>query len=180
MRILLVTPTAVLPFVISQVLNPENNYCAIVTDDIAAAKNFAKNVGMPENIFYPFYDLKECLEDFHYDCVVSYSNDHIDGKHLAESLNYCKVPPKKYVSLSYLNSPRHFLLKAALDYYKQHAAEFEMIATGLSYISYALNFYQFKKNLFNFAMYSQDLYYDYQIAKYVFSTNKGGDGLVTR
>ena len=115
---------------------------------------------MRDHLIYPFYELKECIENFYYDCTLSIAND-VVGDILNSNLKYCEVPQKKYVSLRNLNYPNNFFLKETLHYYEQHSTEFKIFATGMSYTSYGLNFYQFKNEMINFGFASQDLYYDY-------------------
>ena len=70
MRFLLVTLSDLLPSVITQILSPTNSYCAIVVDEPEPAKNFIRSLGGSENLVYNFYDLKECVENFHYDFIL--------------------------------------------------------------------------------------------------------------
>ncbi len=85
------------------------------------------------------------------------------------------LPKNKFVHI-YLatdgNNP--FMIARAMNYYEEHAADFEMFATGMSYTSFALDSNQFKYKLFNFGRASQDLYYDCQIAKIALKNKKRG------
>ena len=169
MRILLVTLHDVLPFAITKVLNPANEYCAIVTDEIESVRNFLPGA---KNIIHQFYELKECLENFHYDCVISIQ-DVKNYEAITKCFKYCKLPANKLVTVGSINLPDNFLLRETLLYYEKHASEFKIFSTGMSYTSYGLNFYQFKSGMINFGYASQDLYYDYQIAKHII-TPEGG------
>lgn len=73
-----------------------------------------------------------------------------------------------------LNLPGNFLTERALRYYENHRAEIEMFATGTSHAALGLDTSRLKYELLNFARPSQDLYYDYQIAKRVLTPNTGG------
>lgn len=174
MRILLVTFHDNLQFAITQVLNPANEYCAIVTDDITAAKNFVKSIGGSENIVYPFHDLKECIENLYYDFVLCIS----DGRNAWETnkdfLKY-KLPNDKYVNVCFSGGTCNgFINERTLRYYKLHASEFEMFATGICYIGMGLDVTKFKYKLFNFGRSGNDLYYDYQTAKFALECAGGG------
>ncbi len=71
MRVILVTLTDMLPYVLTQVLNPALEYCAIVVDDVDVARNMTKDVKPLQNSIYPFYELKECIQNFHYDLIIA-------------------------------------------------------------------------------------------------------------
>lgn len=172
MRILLVTLTDLLPVTLGNVLNPKNEYCAIVVDEPEPARELFRKAGLPENIIYPLYELKECIENFYYDCLLFVS----DGRNIGhkEKFRQYGLPKNKFVHLNVVDNPFNFLVKRALQYYQQHSSEFEMFATGISYAELSLDTNQFKRKLFNFGRGSQDLYYDYQIAKFVLSKTGGG------
>ena len=73
MRVLLVTWTDQLLQKLS-ILNPELEYCAIVTDEVEPAKKILEQVGLPKNLLYPLYELKECVQNFYYDYVLCVGN----------------------------------------------------------------------------------------------------------
>lgn len=162
MRVLLVTLTDMFPFALTQVMNPELEYCAIVVDEPEPAKAMLKNVPQLREKIFPFYELKECIQNFHYDFLLLV---HPEWNSLSKKFTECGLPKNKLVSLSRIHTPDNFLLERALRYFSEHAAEFEMFATGVSYAEYGLDTTKFKRKLFNFGNTSQDLYFDYQIAK---------------
>ena len=172
MRVLLVTLTGYLPFALSQVLSQDLEYCAIVVDEPEPAKKMLENVPPLRDKVFPLYELKECIENFHYDfllCVYPSWNT------LSEKFKMCGLPKNKLVMLTMLHTPDNFLLERALRYYDEHAAEFEIIALGISYVQFALDATRFKRKLFNFGNTSEDLYYNYQVAKFAFAATGGGD-----
>ena len=73
MRVLLVTWTDQLLQKLS-ILSPELEYCAIVVDEVEPAKKILERVGLSPNLIHPLYDLKECVKDFYYDCVMCVEN----------------------------------------------------------------------------------------------------------
>ena len=176
MRVLLVTLTDLLPYALTKVLNPSLEYCAIVVDDATVAKNMLKDVKPLQNLIYPFYELKECIQNFHYDVVICYSFGHDTFE---SNLRRYGVSKNKLVNLVSLHSHENFLLERALRYYSEYAGEFEMFATGMSYTECGLEPQNFKLKLFNFGRGTQDLYYDYKIAQFVFTHAGGGAGKIS-
>lgn len=70
MRVLLMSLSDVLPLALTQVLNPALECCAIVVDEPEKSKKLLGDNPL-SNIIYPFYELKECIEKFYFDCAVS-------------------------------------------------------------------------------------------------------------
>ena len=146
-----------------QILSPELEYCAIVTDDVETAKKICMQVSLSQNLIYPFYELKECIKNFYYDYILC-----VDNGWSTAFLNFvqkCDVPKDRIVALNF-PSNENFLLERSLSYFKEHATEFEIFATGMSYAEVGLDVTQFKRPTFNFARSSQDLYYNFQTAKF--------------
>ncbi|MBR3747104.1 MAG: hypothetical protein IKN27_09120 [Selenomonadaceae bacterium] len=170
MRVLLVTWTDQLLEKLS-ILNPELEYCAIVVDEVEPAKEILKRVGLPATLLYPLYDLKECVRDFYYDYVLCVEQG--GNMDFLKLLREYEVPKNKRVGLNFLDNG-NFLVERSLRYFKEHAAEFDMFATGMSYTELGLDVTRFKRKLFNFGKSSQDLYYDFQTAKFVVSCGGGG------
>ena len=171
MRILLVTFSDLLPSVLRTTLNLENEICAIVVDEPKTAKEFFEKNNLPAESIYPFYELQECITNFYYDCVICISSGLISWD-MHNHFIKCGLPLNKFVHFSL--SDENFLVKRALLYYEEHADEIEIFATGISYTSVALDVKEFKYKLLNFGRSSQDLYYDYQIAKRVLTPKTGG------
>ena len=169
MRILLVTWTDQLQQKLS-ILNPALDFCAIVVDEVEPAKEILKRVGLPATLLHPLYDLKECVSDFYYDYVLCVEQGW-DGDFLKVIQDY-DVPKNKRVGLNFLDNG-NFLVERSLRYFKEHVAEFDMFATGMSYAETGLDVTRFKRKLFNFARSSQDLYYNFQTAKFAVSCGGG-------
>lgn len=176
MKVLLVVTSASLPFAITNALSAKNSYCAIVVDEPMDAKNFAKKVGLSENLIYPLYELKECISDFYYDVLICISDGLTGYDDLANYVQRCGCPTDKFIHLRMLNDPGNFFIERALRYYDEHSGEIEMFATGNSHTCMGLDANQFKYKLLNFGRSSQDLYYGYQIAKRVLTPPKQGGG----
>ncbi len=178
MRILLVTLSGLLPAALGNVLNPKNEYCAIVVDEPEPARELFNKVGLPESLIHPLYELKECIEDFHYDCLFCISSREIVWE-IHKKFKKYNLPQNKFVHYCLTDGINNgFIFERVLRYYKEHAADFDMFATGISYIAVGLDATQFTRKLFNFGRSSQDLYYDYQIAKFVLSKTGGGRGKI--
>ena len=176
MRILLVTWTNNLLHKL-KILNPANEYCAIVVDDPDIAKQILKNVPQLREKIFPFYELKECIENNYYDLTMFVSEERASWSIANKFMKY-GLPREKFFNLrlSINGFAPHFLEKN-LRYYKEHAEDFEMFATGTSYTSVGLDVNKFKYKLFNLGQSSQDLYYDYQIAKFILNGTGGGGNI---
>lgn len=172
MRILLVTWVDKLSEKFAT-LNPELEYCAIVTDDVEAAKEVLGKFSLSQDLLHPMDELRKCIESLDYDYLLCVQDKYSDEK--IGILQKCAVPSKKVISFNQLTtkSSFNFDTEKALRYYQEHSQEFEMFATGISTAFEGLDVTQFKHKLFNFAKPSQDLYYDYKVAKYVVSCGKG-------
>lgn len=162
MRVLLVTWTDHLLEKLS-ILNPELEYRAIVVDEVEPAKKILEQVGLPKDLLYPLYELKECVKDFHYDYVLCVEQS--GGKRFLKILREYDVPQNKLVGLNFLDVI-NFFIERVLRYFKEHFTEFEMFATGISWTEMGLDGTRFKRRLFNLARSSQDLYYNFQTAKF--------------
>ena len=175
MKVILITLSDILPTVITHILSPELEYSAIVVDEIEPAKNFMKNSNRSENLIHAFVNLKECVEGFHYDCIICFSDERLVWN-VSDAFKYHGVPKNKLVHLFFamsVNNP--FILERNIRYFKEHAAEFDMISLGASTISVGLDATQFENHkLFNFGRSGNDLYYDYQTAKFVLNICRGG------
>ncbi len=146
-------------------MNPELKYCAIAVDEVEPAKKILERVGLPQTLLKPLYELKDCVRDMYYDYVLCVEDD--EARNFSNVLREYAVPKNKIVELN----PTYdsFLIERSFRYFKEHAAEFEMFATGMSYIERGLDVTQFRRKLFNFARVSQDLYYNFLTAKTVIS-----------
>ena len=175
MRVLLVTMSDQINFLLSNVLKPDLDYSAMVVDSPEVTKKFFEDAGVNfENIF-PFYELEECLDNFYYDFVLCVSNSGTVWN-IHERFRDYGLPQNKFLHFCLaLNSANNdFLVKRSLKYYQEHFEEFDMFATGISYTAVALDATKFEgRKLFNFGRSSQDLYYDYKIAKFVLSETEG-------
>ena len=160
MRILLVSLSELLPLAVTQVLNPEHDYRAIVVDEVEPAREFLSQGNYPAENVFPLYELPECVENFFYDCVICVG---YAGMKLPEEIERCGVPKNKLVNLFGLNTAEHFLMDRALRYYQKNFSNFEMFATGPSTVELGLLTKLFTKKLSNFGRASQDIYFCFQI-----------------
>ena len=171
MRVLLVTAHEFLPFAVTQVLNARNEYCAVVVDEVEPARKFLSQFNYSAENVSPLYELPECVENFFYDCIICMTK----GK-LLDEIKRCGVPKNKLVTLFGFNTAENFLLDRGLRYYQKNFSDFEMFASGMSYSELGLLPKIFTRKLFNFSRPSQDLYFDFQVAKKVISI---GGGILT-
>lgn len=161
MRVLLVTWTDQLLQKLS-ILSPQLEYCAIVVDEVEPAQKILERVNLPKSLLRPLYELKECVNDFYYDYVLCLEDGWSDN--FLKLLEEYEVPKNKILAMN-IPDRNDFLIERSLRYFKDHASEFDMFATGMSYAETDLDVNQFKYKLFNFGRSSQDLYYNFQVAK---------------
>ena len=177
MKILLITfnellPAAFQPGLFQDFLNVDNGYSAIVVDDVEPAKNFMSQYNYPANHIFPFYDLKECVENIDYDCIVLLTHENF-RETLQDRIFESKPKTNFFVAFSGINSSYNFSVRIKLNYYKKFFSGVHIFATGISYSQAAFYNQVFDYRLMNLAQFAQDLYYDYQIAKKIFSYNVG-------
>ncbi len=165
MKILLVTTTDKLAEKLA-VLNPELEYCALVVDNVEAAKKLLADDDLSQAPIYPIDELKDCVKKINYDYVLRVQDQFYNEKIIMELPKY-GVPNDKVVSFGFLTTNHNFKTEQTLRYFKEHASEYEMFATGISPAFNGIDVTQFKRPLFNFAKPSQDLYYDFQVAKHI-------------
>ncbi len=166
MKILLVTTTDKLAEKLA-VLNPELEYCAIVVDEVEPAKEILPNVGLSQDLIYPMEELKNCVENLQYDYVLCLQDRFYNEQIL--KLKMPSLPKEKIVSFATLPTTKNFMTKRRLKYYQAHSQEIEMFATGTSTTEAAIDIRNFKYKAINFAESSQDLYYNFLIAKDIIS-----------
>ena len=171
MKILLVTYSAILPFAFENFLNIKNGYSAIVVNEVEPAKNFLSQLGYPPTNVFGLNELAYCLKNFDYDCVVCIASVKIDFKTLLKQIKLHSEHGKYIINFNNINQTMNFNLKVRLDYIKKNSAEFKIFGTGMSYSQESLFEKYFDSKIFNFAFPSQDLYFDYQIAKFVLSVS---------
>ena len=162
MKVLLLSFTGYLPFALTRILNPANEYSPIVVEDVESARKVLSQFNYPENLVYPIYELKECAENFYFDVCISITPYGVLDKYARKY-----IPKNKFVNLSQIETPQNFLLERALRYYQIHAKDFEIFSTGMSYVELGISPKYFKYKLFNFGRGTQDLYYDYKIAEFI-------------
>lgn len=90
-RVLLVTLTDMLPFALAGILNPSLEYCVIVVDDVDVARDMLKNVKPLQALVHPFYELKECVNDFHYDLLMGIYDGRLREDLPKQIKDYCIV-----------------------------------------------------------------------------------------
>ena len=175
MRVLLVTWIDKLSEKLAA-LNPELEYCAIVVDKVKPAKEVLEQVGLSADLLHPMTKLRSCVEELDYDYVLLVQNKFYDGK--IKLLQQFALPKEKVVSFAALPTAGNWQTERHLRYYREHAQDFEIFATGSSPTEAAIDVRRFKRKAINFATSSQDLYYNFQIAKAAVSC--GGDILNMR
>lgn len=161
MSVLIVTYAKTLPDSLAN-LNPEIEYAAIVVDNVESAKKNLAQVGLSKNFVCPMEELTNCIEYLWYDYIFCLGIGW--GDKLLQLVQEYGAPKDKIVGINFRNGV--FLTERSHRYFKEHCAEFDMFATGISYAETGLNVDCFKRKIFNFARSSQDLYYNFQTAKF--------------
>lgn len=165
MKVLLVTTTFKLADKLAA-LSPELEYCAAVVDNVEPAKEIFANVGLSQVPLYPMNELQKCVESLRYDYVLRVQDNYYGEKIIREIKKYTGTE-NKIMSFAGLHTDSNFKVDRALRYFGEHAQDFKMFATGTSTAWAGLDATKFKYKLFNLAKPSQDLYYDYNVAKHV-------------
>ena len=173
MNVLLVTKTEKLAEKFA-VLSPELEYCAAVVDNVKDAKEIFANVGLSQVPIYPMKELKKRVTALEYDYVLLVQ-DKFYSLGIIRKIHSYGLPTDKLVSFATLPNAGNWQTERHLRYYRKHAQDFEMFATGTSPTMAAIDIRKFKRKAFNFATSSQDLYYNFQIAKAVIQS--GSDSL---
>lgn len=171
MKVLLVTSVRTLEKKFT-VLNPELEYCAVVVDKVGVAKAVLKRLGLSKVPVHSMSALKICAEEFSYDYLLC-AQDFLSRNEAMTELQTYTFPKDKVLSFFGLQATYNFTLEQKLRYCREHSAEIEIFATGISHTAHALDIRQFKRRLINLATPSQDLYYDFQIAKNVVLYGEG-------
>ena len=155
-------------------LSPELEYCAAVVDNVKDAKEIFANVGLSQVPIYPMKELKKRVTALEYDYVLLVQ-DKFYSLGIIRKIHSYGLPTDKLVSFATLPNAGNWQTERHLRYYRKHAQDFEMFATGTSPTMAAIDIRKFKRKAFNFATSSQDLYYNFQIAKAVIQS--GSDSL---
>lgn len=150
------------------VLNPELSISAIIVDNVKEAEKIVEKYKLPKNILFHYYNLKECLENLTYDYIITALRWSMFSENVIKDLYSLNISKTKFISLWELDRPQHVCAFSILmKYYNQNASKYKIFVTGDSHFVYGLNILTFSLPLINFARGSQDLYYDYKIAKMI-------------
>ena len=171
MNVLLVTLTDNLAEKLA-VLSPELEYCAIVVDQVEPAKEILSQVGLSHVPLYPMSELKKSVGNSNFDYVVCVENKWWMTT-LAKKVENCAVQKNKILNFCNLHRGTNFLLERSFRYFKEHVADFEIFATGISTVEKGIDPEKFNGKLFNFGRGSQDLYYNFSVAKFAVSCGGG-------
>ncbi len=144
-------------------LNPELEYCAIVTDDVESAKKTLAQGSLSKTFVCSMTELIKCVEYLWYDYILCVQDYFYDSQ--INKLN--GLPKEKIISFATLLNEGNWETERHLRYYREHAQDFEMFATGTSPTEAGIDVKYLKYKAFNFATSSQDLYYNFQIAKHI-------------
>ena len=149
---------------VNQMINQSYvNIVAIVTDDrITAAER-----GISKDMTYAFWQFREVLEKYQPDYVFMLTIPNDESFELfkkeARKVNF---PTSRIILLTdFISYDDIFDLGKRLEIYEKNPEQYKILATGLSYTQFGIVPECFELPLIKFAFSSQDLYYDYQIAR---------------
>ena len=171
MKLLLVTTANKLAEKLA-VLSPELGYCAAVVDNVNSAKEIFAQVGLPQVPLYPMKTLKKRVETLEYDYVLLVQ-DKFYSLGIIRKLQSCGLPTDKLISFAQLPGRGNWQTERPLRYHREHAQDFEIFATGISTVEKGIDPEKFNGKLFNFGRGSQDLYYNFSVAKFAVSCGGG-------
>ncbi|MED4454435.1 D-alanyl-lipoteichoic acid biosynthesis protein DltD [Metabacillus fastidiosus] len=148
-----------------------NNYCGIIpglidqdkSKIIAYIDDTSEKVGSEIN-GCPIISINQ-LDNLQYDYLLLLNSNY-------EIINN-KIKQGKINIENIFNFNRHFLIDTDYNFYSKYYnfiddnKDFEGIITGLSYAEIGIDPKILQKNFFNFAVSSQDLFFDYQIMKFL-------------
>lgn len=165
MNLLLVTKTEKLAEKLSA-LSPELEYCAAVVDNVKVAKEIFANAGLSQVPLYPMKKLQKYVETLEYDYVLLLQGKFY-GMGIIRKLQSFGLPTEKLVSFARLYDAGNWQTERLLRHHAAHLQDFKIFATGTSPTAAAIDIRSFNFKTINFATSSQDLYYNFQIAKTV-------------
>ena len=157
-----------LPKLLTEVLNSELEYCAIVVDKPKDVEKIVTQRNLSTDLIYPIYELKESLENCYYDiafCISERSTVNL----LPEKFRLYELPKDKFLHLYAVDGEYNFQVEQKLSYYKNHSTEFEIFSTTHTNPLFGLKTNKFNHKLIDFSAGEQDLYYDYKIAEKILS-----------
>lgn len=149
---------------VNQMIN--QNYVqimAIVTDN----RVIASERGLPKELTYAFWQFREVVQNLQPDYVLMLTvSDDPSFEMFKKEARKVDFPTEKIIQLSdFLYYSREFDLGKMLEKYEQNPNQYQILTTGLSYTLFGIEPNSFDLPLIKFAFASQDLYYDYQIAR---------------
>ncbi len=147
-------------------LNPNVDIAAIIVDNPKAAKLIIKKFNLSEDVVQPYFNLEECVKNLDYDYIVVSLRWSMFSETVINDLKALNLPRNKFVNLWDLDKPEHVsALTVLMNFYTQNSTAFNTFITGNSQFVYGIDINQLSMPTINFSRGSQDLYYDYLIAK---------------
>ena len=169
MRVILISPMNVLPYLVS-IINPDVEIAKIVAVDLKFANGMIAING--RNCEVCSYDwLREAVTEYHYDYILL--TGHFDDI-ILEDLKQANISSRKLFRLNtifcapeYLHAYVHFVqqIEPVVDKYK-------IFITGISHGQVGTDLSCYQLPILNCAHSTQDLYYDYQFAKKLLSLER--------
>ena len=161
MRVVLVITRTYLEHV-DKILDQRNvEIVAVVTDD----RPMATEHGFAHDLVFGFWQLQNVLDRFDPEYVLFLVPFRSTIENLSKKMREIKFPMNRICDLSdYIHDESKYL---AMEIWKlkENPSQYEIFSTGISYSKTGIDPNSFSLPLKSFAYASQDLYYDFQIAK---------------
>lgn len=137
------------------------NITAVVTDD----RVLAVQRGCPKNFVYGFWQIKEVIKKFSPDYILFLVPFRAPIEFFTREFKKMNYPLNKICDLSMYHSDEALHLESRINRVRKNPDRYKIFSTGISYSRTGIDPDSFELPLISFADSSQDLYYDYQIAK---------------
>ena len=150
---------------VNQIIDPKNiQVVAIVAEDRILAK---QKVNPPEQVF-AFWEFKSVVERAKPDYVFFFLPKQTNLGSFHGQLRELKFPLNKTCMLSDYAQDEAMYLMRMIRTFRKDPKKYQIIATGNSHMHNSIFPEEFELPLYNFAIESQDLYYDYHIIRRAF------------
>ena len=167
-RILIVGFSNALSLGLSYLEHSKINIAAIVSVETVDLQNILSGYRLSCKV-YPIDALAECVTEVYFDYAVLCGYE----EEVFEQLILHGIPKERIIDLRVLTqSIETYSLCNVIKYYLATKEKFEVFISGMSYAYNAIDLPAFSRKAICFTGPGQDLFYDYQIAKYVLDNKR--------
>ena len=173
MRVLIISCEPFLTGFLS-VMNKDLDVAAIIMPNDKLINGFP--VTNPDGKTFKIYSyvyLKECLSNLYYDYIIlAFPPDSEIHNEITDELKEYKVDPSKLFHAGEIYRADLYSFFHMFNYVRNEISKYKILITGVSYAWKGTDINCFEMPALNCAMRSQDLYFDYLVAKKMFSLKK--------